>query len=322
MFSPNDLLVGLDVGGTSTRIVVADRSGRRLGAGAAGGGNPISRGRDVAVANVRDAMDQAMAGLDASSVAGVVMGIAGARSAQAHDGERIFDPVWRAYGIDADVRMVGDPLVAFAAGSSAGDGTVLIAGTGAVAAQVTDFDLSGTRDDGYGWLLGDTGSGFWLGRQAVNRTLRHINGHEPAGPLTASVLSALSVSGASVEAVIGRVMADAPIRLAEYAPLVTSAAIQGDPTAKLIIAEAVELLCQKMIAVRAPGESTPIVLAGSLAAGDTPIADGIRSALAVAFPEAPVHAASDGAAGAAWLAARMVSDDEAELAAMHRALLG
>lgn len=55
----SELVLGLDVGGTSTRALLADVEGRRLGEGRSGGGNPTSRGRKAAADNVYDAVHQA-----------------------------------------------------------------------------------------------------------------------------------------------------------------------------------------------------------------------------------------------------------------------
>ena len=77
--------------------------------------------------------------------------------------------------------LVGTLLVhsdieaAFAAGSAAPDGTVLIAGTGAVAAAVRDFGVR-RRQDGHGYLLGDRGSAFWIGSRAARAALAALDG--------------------------------------------------------------------------------------------------------------------------------------------------
>lgn len=60
----------------------------------------------------------------------------------------------------------GDLKVAFAAGTESPAGGVLVAGTGSVAGRVVARRLTATVG-GHGWLLGDEGSGFWLGREAV-----------------------------------------------------------------------------------------------------------------------------------------------------------
>ena len=77
-----------------------------------------------------------------------------------------FAEVWADAGLTCDPGYRSDLEVAFAAGTPEPDGTVLVAGTGATAGAVTGHRLTRTAD-GHGWLLGDDGSGFWLGREAV-----------------------------------------------------------------------------------------------------------------------------------------------------------
>ena len=62
-----------------------------------------------------------------------------------------------------------------ASGTSAPRGAVLIAGTGTIAAWIADGEVT-HRIDGHGWLVGDDGSGFWLGRQAVRAVLAELDG--------------------------------------------------------------------------------------------------------------------------------------------------
>ncbi len=63
-----------------------------------------------------------------------------------------------------------------------------------------------------------------------------------------------------------------------------------------------------MSRIRPPGTTAPVVLGGGLLTGDTPLADAVRTELTRRWPTAPLHTAGDGAAAAAWLAARDLSE--------------
>src|SRR4051794_889639 len=78
------------------------------------------------------------------------------------------------------------PGIAFASATPAPSGTVLIAGTGTVATRITDGVITATAG-GLGWLLGDEGSGFWLGRAAVRATVEFLSGRADA-PVLASLV--------------------------------------------------------------------------------------------------------------------------------------
>lgn len=223
-----------------------------------------------------------------------------------------FGRAWSDIGLSCPPTYVTDLEVAFAAGTAEPSGTVLIAGTGAVAGELRDRRLVRT-EDGHGWLLGDDGSGFWLGREAARATLRTLDASEPPGPLAASVLRELGAANAPDASplrtglneqrvqVIHALNTRPPVRLAELAPLVTAAFAARDPVAERIVEEAARLLAQTVGRVRQPEERTPIVLAGSLARADSPVGAKLR-ALVAARHFGPLLSAHSGVGGAAWLA--------------------
>ncbi|HEV2346144.1 MAG TPA: BadF/BadG/BcrA/BcrD ATPase family protein [Actinocrinis sp.] len=197
------VVLGLDIGGTWTRaLVVGVPGGIRLGASRRAGANPTTHGVDTAAMHIEAAITEALAeaGLAAPAVDACVIGMAGAS-------KLVGDPaaaeaiatLWRRIGLRCTVEIVADVTTAFAAGSPEPDGSVLLAGTGAIAATMRDRRPAGILG-GHGWLLGDEGSGFWIGRQAVRATLRDLDdGVTPSG-LVAAVLAELVPSSAPAAA--------------------------------------------------------------------------------------------------------------------------
>ncbi|MEN3611064.1 N-acetylglucosamine kinase [Plantactinospora sp. ZYX-F-223] len=322
------IVVGLDIGGTSTRAAVVTLAGERLGAGLGGGGNPTSHGADRAAEQLRVALTDALAEIDPGLVWAGAIGLAGAGRLLADPAGRFaFDRTWQEVGLRCRYEIFGDALIAYASGTAEPDGTILIAGTGAIAAEVRDMALDRVAD-GHGWLLGDAGSGFWLGREAVRRALADLDRHRPPGPLGTLVLTELLGSAQiaarprdTVDTLVQTVTRRPAVELAALAPLVIRADRDGDPAAAAILAEAARLLVANVARIRPADARTPIVLGGGLLTGDTPLTDAVRPALAARWPQAPLRTAGDGALGAAWLAARNLPEltDPAEL---HRRLLG
>jgi glucosamine kinase len=320
------LVLGLDIGGTSTRAVLATGAGERLGTGRAGGGNPNAQGADRAAAAVLAALCAALAGSDPALVRAGVLGLAGGHRLVTDPYARAaFDTAWRDAGLRCPYTVASDVLVAYAAGTAAPCGTVLIAGTGAGAAAVRDHQLDRVAD-AHGWLLGDLGSGYWLGREAVRTALSDLDNHRPPGPLSTLVLTEV-LGSAQVAAVPRDTAADLvqtlnagpPIALAAFAPLVMRAYESGDPAAVDVVHRAAGHLTDTVRTVRPPGAQTPVVLAGGLLTGDTPLAGEVRARLAELWPQAPTTTAGDGAAAAAWLAARTLPGVDA--AALHTELV-
>jgi N-acetylglucosamine kinase-like BadF-type ATPase len=311
-------VLGFDVGGTWTRALAVDAAtGTRLGAGRAAGANPVAHGVARAAGNVGAALTEALAGRDPAGVRGCVVGMAGAGKVAADPAAAAaFAELWHEAGLRCPVEIVSDVAAAFAAGTAQPDGSVLLAGTGAVAAAVADRRPRHWRD-GYGWLLGDEGSGFWIGRQAVRAALAALEGREPQAALAEAVLAAYpgpnphpaealrepERARLAASALIAAVTARPPVELSALVPSVLSCARAGDPAAARILAEAGERLVAALGDVRAAGDASPIVLAGGVLGPGSPVARLVREALAASWPDAPVSAATDGAAGAAWLAA-------------------
>ncbi|WP_414945492.1 N-acetylglucosamine kinase [Amycolatopsis sp. cmx-11-32] len=299
-------VIGVDAGGTSTRAIVVDASGAVLGSGRAGGANPNSHPPAEAAARITSAITDALGRSDPAATAACVVGMAGVSKLSDPTIAEIFETAWKNAGI-SPVRTVPDSEVAYASATSAPDGSVLVAGTGSIAGRVRGRRMISTAG-GYGWLLGDEGSAYWLGREAVRSTLDTLGlGGEP-GPLAGAVLtealgpSAVDPAGdraALWRALITSVNAEAPIRLARFAPFVSEADRDGDPAADDITTRAAALLVTNLMTARDPGENTPVVLVGSVLSPNGPVGAKVRAALA----GLEVLTSTDGVLGAAWLAA-------------------
>ncbi|MEV7014004.1 BadF/BadG/BcrA/BcrD ATPase family protein [Streptosporangium sp. NPDC051022] len=289
------LVIGVDGGGTSTRCVVATVSGEIVGRGYGGAANPLSAADPAG--SLHTALRAALTGLDPALVATGVFGLAGADTAP-EPAEAIAAEAWRAAGPAGRPTVVPDILVAFCGATEEPSGTALVAGTGAVAARIEDRRVTG-RADGYGWLLGDEGSGTWIGRRAVRAVLATLDGRAGPTALREAVLARAAVDDATalrlVKAVHMGVAEAGPSWLARLAPVVETAARAGDATATEILDEAARRLIGT---VRSLGPvSGPLVLTGSLLTEPTLLSVKVRAGL----PGTAI-AARDGAAGAAALA--------------------
>lgn len=316
--SVDPLVLGADLGGTSTRVLVARLDGTPVGRGTAGGGNPVSRPRGAA-RELGRALASALAGLDPARVVSAVAGTAGSGLLPDGRPRPLFARVWAdaVPGCPPDHRS--DLEVAFASGTPAPHGTVLVAGTGATAGAIRDHRLVRSFD-GHGWLLGDDGSGFWLGREALRATLRSLDARQPPGALGRAVVSALLGDGGSLppgrdttgdnrfegsyeatrESLIAAAYAQPPVELARLSYAVASACAAGDRDAAELVGRAVELLAATAELADAAGTdaAAPLVLAGGVAGTDSPVGRGLRGRLAGRRP----RTARDGVGGAAWLA--------------------
>ena len=230
-------VLGIDAGGTKTRAMVADETGRVLGRGLGGGANLRTHG-ELAVEKVlhrviEDAEAEARARPDA-----VALGIAGADRPEDH---AVLRAILRRMGFRQRVLVTNDAHVAFVAGSPSRVGLALICGTGSIAwGQNAAGEIA--RAGGWGWHLGDEGSGFWIGVRAVRAALRASDGRGPATALAGAVREHFDIG--NIEEIV-RVVYDGDFprhRIAMLALRVAEAAAAGDAAAREILeASAAEL---------------------------------------------------------------------------------
>jgi len=292
------LIVGADIGGSSTRVAVAAPDGTVLGIGREEGGNPNVVGIPTAAARIRTALEAALGrtGSAGSQVAAVVIGMAGYNTAIAAGPDFVARSLGAA--IPVTPRIVSDLAVAYASGSPLPHGYVVIAGTGSGAAEIDRGEIVARRG-AWGWLLGDEGGGFWLGREAVRQALTEAERGPVRSDLGRLVLERLAVDPAQpLEGLLRVPYQQPPIALARLAVLVSDL-VDSDPAAAAIAARAAEILAAQLRELD-PRPGRPVVVTGSVLQ-----ADPIRRAFAdriAATVGSPVLAASSGLVGALWLA--------------------
>lgn len=310
------LIMGIEAGTARVDVAVCDLEGAPAGRGRSGSANPNGLPLPDVAAHLAEAVGQALDGLDPLAVRAVVLGTPGITRFQRGESAARLAGLWKQAGLACPVTIVADAVTAFAAGTARPSGSVLIAGAGAMAARV-DHEQVTARVDGNGWLVGDDGSGFWLGRQAVRAVFAALDGRDEDTLLRDAVLSTIA-QGEPVPR--GReeclsLLRDAvydgpPVALAALAPLVPAAAEAGDRVAHRIVQRAVDLLVDAAEPFVGgdggqTGEAEPLVLAGSLMMVDGPIRREVSRRLAARHGRTPLLA-RPGAGGALWLAARRI----------------
>ena len=305
---PTPLVVGIDGGGTRTRIVLADAHGTVL-ARTEGPGTALTPGMEGAAADIIKALITdvlTMADRTETRPAVCVVGVAGAGQ------ERAAQALWAALAsrrIADDVSVQADATIAMddAFGDSAG--VLLIAGTGSVAfSRAPDGRLE--RCGGWGPNIGDEGSAGWLGRRALSVVTAAQDGREPETALTGALLTALELD--SLEELIPWAAAATPSALAALVPVVMQVASTGDLRANALISLCVEelVLHVRTLARRCfmdERAAVPVALAGGLMVKGSLIRKRLEQRLKSAVPGATVRVDDvDAARGAVRRARRLL----------------
>lgn len=242
------LFLGLDGGGTGCRAVLVDASGRVLGRGVGGPCNIMSD-RQSAIASLKDCSDAAIGAHDPSNIS-AVLGLAGANTSAAAE----WLPALLPFG---KVRVLQDAVTAAAGALGRKDGIVAAMGTGSVFIRQIDGQV--TTIGGWGPILGDEGSGNWLGRRFLAHVLRTSDGLAEPTPLTRATLSRHGGPAGIVAFARNAIGAD----FGGEVPYLLSD--REDPAARLVLSDAARLVAASIDLLHRDG-SLPVVFTGGLGA--------------------------------------------------------
>ncbi len=302
-------VLGVDSGGSGLRVALADASDPAR-AETVESREPVrtgARGIDAAhfleqlLPMARTLLDRA----GGSAVSAVAVGAAG--MATLGDGLRAELPAALARELGAGtLALAADAVAAYAGALGQRPGAVVAAGTGMIALGT---DLSDwRRADGWGHLLGDCGSGAWIGRAGLEAAMRAHDGRR--GGSTALLVALEAVFGPPQE-LPGRLYprTDRAAVLASFAPQVAACAAAGDQVAVGILAGAARHIVEAAAAVCPPaGEAPDIALTGGLLKLGAPLFVPLEAELAAQLPYArAVPAAGDPLAGALLIASVLVT---------------
>lgn len=254
-------VLGIDAGGTKTVGLLADETGRVLAESRGSGANLQVHG-ELEVEKVFHAIIEAVA--PGHPIHALCLGIAGV---DRPNDQEVIRGLLRRLGYRERVTVVNDAVIALVAGAPERFGVVLLAGTGSIA-YGQDRSGRSVRSGGYGFLLADEGSGYWLGHQALRAAVRAGDGRGEPTELRRLVFEAMEVD--SMDGLIPRVYEKGieKHKVAALAGLVQKAADQGDAAAERLLQAGAQELVLAARAVAAGlslgGEEFPVVLAGGV----------------------------------------------------------
>lgn len=296
--------LGVDGGGTKTRFVLIDASGRVLAEAQLGTTDCTQVGVEGAVRVLEEGIAQVVtgAGIDGAGIAHAFFGL------PCHGEDSRVDRQLDAIPLTLlghDRYLCGNDMVCGWAGSLAcADGINIVAGTGSIG--YGQCQGRSARVGGWGEVFSDEGSAYWIAMRGLNAYSRMSDGRLPKGPLQAVFNRALGLQRdldlcARINGTGGLPRGE----LAQLSQLVSEAAAQGDEVALAIFADAAEELAAIAVALHRQLQfpaSGPVPLSwsgGAFSAGEL-LLQPFRRALARAdagfVPTTPKHAPHYGAA--------------------------
>jgi N-acetylglucosamine kinase-like BadF-type ATPase len=318
---PARYLLGIDGGATKTLAAVLDVERREVHLGHGASANQDADGVRAAGLALFGAADQALAGagIADAQLSAAVLAVAGT------DTDAVREHVYQARSREWVV--VGDVVGAWATATGARPGVGAIAGTGSNVFGVSEVGgrTNAWRVGGWGHVLGDEGSAYWLALQAVKAALRD---RERSGPETALSEAALEFfKASSLEELAPRFYDERTMtkgRVAEFAVRVAQTALAGDAVARELYAHGARELGGQIAAVI---EQTglhgafPVGLIGGAFKVGAVYVDPLAATIHKVAPEAQIEVVEMAPVGGALLLAARACGAEDALAGVDLARL-
>jgi glucosamine kinase len=276
------LYLGIDGGGTKTACAVGDEKSV-FAVAEASGSNVVRLGEDQARVGLHEAIARACTMAEVSPLR-VVAACVGAAGAAHPDVNAAVKQMVRRVLPNAEVRVVGDMVIALEAAFEGQPGVVTIAGTGSIAYGRNAAGET-ARAGGWGYRISDEGSGQWIGRTAISEIMRaHDAGRETI--LLPRILEQWKL--ASCDELVRRSNSDPAPNFSELFPLVQQASKEHDELAAAVLSHAGRELArltltvlQRLFIAEAP---VRIGVAGGVFAHSPEVRRGFYDALHSAWP--------------------------------------
>ncbi len=248
-------LIGVDGGGTGTRVRIADRSGRLLAQGSAGP-SALGQGVEAAWEHILSAIQAAFHSVGQStpswSECAMGAGLSGISNLPRRDRFLVMNPGF------ARIALESDAYTALLAAHGGRPGAMVASGTGSVGEVLY---ANGVRKQvgGWGFPVGDEGSGAWLGLRAMAHAQAAIDGRASPGPLAARIHHQCGCRREDLQQWCTR---SAQFEYAQLAQLVFACA-DNDPFADALLARAAQAIEDMALALD-PSASLPLAIFGSV----------------------------------------------------------
>ncbi|MGG5735569.1 MULTISPECIES: BadF/BadG/BcrA/BcrD ATPase family protein [Bacillus cereus group] len=250
-------MIGVDGGGTKTGAIAFNQDGNEVVRGTSGFGN-ILIDYEKAVSHIMEAIDQCKKALIDGHCVCICLGLAGISGANTNE---LTLRLKNKYG--TQIEVFNDAMIAHAAALKGKDGILTIGGTGAICLGKKGevYEYSG----GWGHILGDEGSGYWIALQGLKRMANQFDQGVALCPLSLSIQDEFQLLTSSH--IKRLVYTSSKDKVAAIAPFIIEEARNGNDDAHKIILQAATELTRITVNIYNKMQfdlSTPIAVSGSI----------------------------------------------------------
>lgn len=280
--------LGIDGGATKTILCLSDSSGDIVEVIKLGSTNYHTIGIDNTKATLKKAFEMMNTDHDVSleQIKGICFGGAGIDS---YEGKQIVSSIFREIGYENELIVCNDAVIALVAANGGFKGGVIIGGTGSIALGV-DRAKNIHKVGGWGHILDDHGSGYMIGRDALEKVMRHYDGRGRETKIWDSVRDYFEIT--SPEQVTDFVYSKSTTKqdIARLAPLII-ALYETDDVARDVVDDAICSLETLILtlAKRLKESSFTLGLYGSTIIKNPVIKDNLIEKIHSVYPKIDLH---------------------------------
>jgi N-acetylglucosamine kinase-like BadF-type ATPase len=226
-------IIGIDGGGTKTEAIAYSLDGEELGRGYSGFGN-LLLDQEKALNNIVAAVDECMESVEEVSVpTECVMIYAGLAGAESGNNKQLVEEVLK-NRFNVRAKTENDAVIALAALLKGMDGILVISGTGSICYGIKNGRES--RAGGWGHILGDEGSGYFIALQVFRRMAADEDSDLGISTLSRAFMNKLEIE--QVDGIKKFIYSSQKGAIAAFAPIIVEFAQKGDEFAKEILNQA------------------------------------------------------------------------------------
>ncbi|MBU5334422.1 BadF/BadG/BcrA/BcrD ATPase family protein [Anaerocolumna aminovalerica] len=277
-------IMGVDGGGTHSRVLVTDLNGNEIYQGIGKSTNIESNSLETVQKNFKDLFQEFHNKSDYSKeeCISICVGTAGADTPEAVD---LITGLISNLGYTCFIEVLNDSEIALAAETKGKPGIIIISGTGSIGFGVNEFGEK-WRVGGFGYLVGDEGSGYWVARKGIGAALQDFDHSGDKTILTEMLKEHLKLE--RFDKILDFIYSANKSEIAKLATLVIQGCEQGDIVSKEIMDSAAAYLARMVITLarelQMTTQSCPVIYGGGFLTNSMCLCSSISDRILTKYP--------------------------------------